>query len=259
MRPKHAPREDEIARRLAWERVLATPLLVLGAAFIVAYSVLILDDGDLGPDWRSAMLTTALVTWIAFGVDYVVRLIVTPHRYRWNFVSHNVIDLLSVLIPLFRAFRVMHLLRQVPYFRSRTGNAVRARIVSYAVGYAIIFVYFIALATLQAERDAPGATITDFGLAVWWAVVTIATVGYGDTYPVTVVGRLYATALMVGGIAIVGTASATMISVISDKIGVSLHRDIPSGAGGDDGATGAGDAGDAGATDADATDDGRIA
>ena len=88
------------------------------------------------------------------------------------------------------------------------------------------FVYFIALATLQAERNAPGATITDFGLAIWWAIVTIATVGYGDTYPVTVVGRLYATGLMIGGIAIVGAASATMISFISDKIGVTLHRDI---------------------------------
>ncbi|GLI26022.1 voltage-gated potassium channel [Agromyces rhizosphaerae] len=202
------------------------PLLVLGASFIVSYSFLILDEGQLPPAWRNGMLAAAAVTWLAFFVDYVVRLAVTPRRWRWYFVTHSVIDLLSVLIPLFRAFRVMHLLREVPYLRLKTGNAVRTRIIAYMVGYAALFVYFIALATLHVEQDAPGATITDFGLALWWAVVTIATVGYGDTYPVTVVGRLYATGLMIGGIAIVGAASATMISLISEKIGISLHRDI---------------------------------
>jgi len=224
--PMKAPRPEDIARRLRWERVMTWPLLVLGAAFIVAYSVLVLDEGELDPAWRNTMLLTAAVTWLVFGIDYLVRLVVTPMRWRWHFVTHSLIDLLSVLIPLFRAFRVMHLLREVPYLRLKTGNAVRTRIIAYMVGYAVLFVYFIALATLQAERNAPGATITDFGLAIWWAIVTIATVGYGDTYPVTVVGRLYATGLMIGGIAIVGAASATMISFISDKIGVTLHRDI---------------------------------
>ncbi len=226
MSPMKAPRPEDIARRLRWERVMTWPLLVLGAAFIVAYSVLVLDEGELDPAWRNTMLLTAAVTWLVFGIDYLVRLVVTPMRWRWHFVTHSLIDLLSVLIPLFRAFRVMHLLREVPYLRLKTGNAVRTRIIAYMVGYAVLFVYFIALATLQAERNAPGATITDFGLAIWWAIVTIATVGYGDTYPVTVVGRLYATGLMIGGIAIVGAASATMISFISDKIGVTLHRDI---------------------------------
>ena len=46
-----------------------------------------------------------------------------------------------------------------------------------------------ALDPFEAERDAPGANITSFGEAIWWAVVTLATVGYGDTYPVTVPGR----------------------------------------------------------------------
>src|SRR5690606_3004220 len=126
--------------------------------------------------------------------------------------------------PLFRALRVVSLLGQVPYLQRRSGAAVRTTIVVHALSYAIVFVYFVALATLAAERDAPGATITTFGDAVWWAAVTIATVGYGDTYPITVPGRLYAVLLMAGGLAIVGTASATVISLINERIGQARRR-----------------------------------
>jgi voltage-gated potassium channel len=85
---------------------------------------------------------------------------------------------------------------------------------------------FLALATLEAERYAPGANIVTFGDAIWWALVTIATVGYGDTYPVTALGRFYAVLLMAGGVAIVGTASATIISFLNERVaGLRRHGD----------------------------------
>ncbi|MEN9620139.1 MAG: hypothetical protein RL499_332, partial [Actinomycetota bacterium] len=74
------------------------------------------------------------------------------------------------------------------------------------------------LAMLQAERNAPDATITTFGDALWWALVTITTVGYGDTYPVTGVGRFLAVLLMAGGLVIIGTASAIVVSYITERI-----------------------------------------
>ena len=83
--------------------------------------------------------------------------------------------------------------------------------------------FFLALATLEAERDAPGANITTFGDAIWWALVTIATVGYGDMYPVTALGRFYAVLLMAGGVAIVGTASATIISYLNERVAGLRH------------------------------------
>ena len=86
------------------------------------------------------------------------------------------------------------------------------------------WVFFLALATLQAERGAPGANIDTFGDAIWWAIVTIATVGYGDLYPVTPAGRFYAVLLMAGGIAIVGTASATIISYLNERVAGLRHQ-----------------------------------
>jgi voltage-gated potassium channel len=210
----------EAPARERWEHLTATPLVVLGVLFIVAYSAVVLDPYD-PTAFRPVLIVLLLVAWVVFIVDVLVRILLTPRGHRWSFVWRHPIDVLSALIPLFRALRVLELLRQVPYLQRRTGAAVRTNIVVFALSYAIVFVYFIALATLNAERNAPGATITSFGEAIWWAIVTIATVGYGDTYPVTIPGRIYAVLLMGGGVAIVGTASATIISLINDRIGSS--------------------------------------
>jgi voltage-gated potassium channel len=212
-------RDEVVApRRGRWEAVTTVPLVVLGIAFIVAYSVMVLYPSL--PGWLGTLVWGVLIlTWIVFAVDVVVRILLTPRGRRWSFVRHNMVDVLSAIIPAFRAFRVLRLLREVPYLQRRSGAAVRTRIVIYAASYAVLFVYFIALATLQAERDAPGATITTFGDSIWWAIVTVATVGYGDTYPITPPGRFYAVILMAGGVAIIGTASATIISLINERIG----------------------------------------
>ncbi len=215
-------------RRERWEHHTATPLVVLGVLFIVAYSAVVLDPYD-PTSLRPVLIVLLLVAWAVFILDVLVRILLTPSGHRWTFVWRHPIDVLSALIPLFRALRVLELLRQVPYLQRRTGAAVRTNIVVFALSYAVVFVYFVALATLNAERSAPGATITSFGEAIWWAIVTIATVGYGDTYPVTIPGRIYAVLLMGGGIAIVGTASATIISLINDRVSSVgyRHREAP--------------------------------
>jgi voltage-gated potassium channel len=74
------------------------------------------------------------------------------------------------------------------------------------------------VAVLDAERDAPDATITTFPDAVWWTLTTISTVGYGDRYPVTVEGRVVAAALMVAGIALLGVVTASIASWFVDNL-----------------------------------------
>jgi voltage-gated potassium channel len=209
--------------RERWEQFTTIPLVVLGVVFIIAYSVYVLVPA--APDWLASFtLSILFLAWLAFLVDIIIRIVLTPRGDRGHFVRTHPIDMLSALLPVFRAFRVLVLLRQVPYLQRRSGAAVRTNIIIYALTYSVVFVYFIALATLAVERDAPGATITSFGEAMWWAVVTVATVGYGDAFPITVVGRLNAVLLMAGGVAIVGTASATIISLINERIGTARTR-----------------------------------
>ncbi|WP_395243669.1 potassium channel family protein [Agromyces sp. MMS24-K17] len=213
----NARAEAAAPRRKHWEDLTTVPLAILGVAFIGAYGVWVLRPEDPAPV-HVVIAVILVVVWLVFLVDVVVRIALTPKGHRWAWVRHHPIDFMSAVLPVFRALRVVGLVVEVPYFRRRSGNAVRARFLVLAVLYALVFVVFIALATLSVERDAPGATIVTFGDAMWWAIVTLATVGYGDTYPVTTPGRWYAVFLMAGGIAILGVASATVISVLNERL-----------------------------------------
>ena len=82
-----------------------------------------------------------------------------------------------------------------------------------------------ALAVVDAERGTDGANITTMGDAFWWAATTMTTVGYGDRYPVTSLGRGVAVGLMVCGIAILGTVTATLASWLVER--VSEAKDEP--------------------------------
>ena len=90
----------------------------------------------------------------------------------------------------------MRLLRCSPSLASSTGLSRIARRprLHLRLGVAIVAVGLGALAVLDAEQDARGANITNYGDALWWASTTVTTVGYGDHFPVTTEGRLVALA-----------------------------------------------------------------
>lgn len=71
---------------------------------------------------------------------------------------------------------------------------------------------------LEAERGSPEATISTFGDALWWGLATITTVGYGDMYPVTGLGRLIAAVLMIGGVSVVGILTASFASWLIESV-----------------------------------------
>jgi voltage-gated potassium channel len=82
----------------------------------------------------------------------------------------------------------------------------------YTTGATALIGLAASLAVLDAERDAPGASITTFQDAAWWTLTTVTTVGYGDEYPVTSEGRLVAATLMIGGIALLGVVTGLVAS-----------------------------------------------
>jgi voltage-gated potassium channel len=192
--------------------------------FIVAYTVQVLTP-TMAPGGTLALAILIFVIWLSFVVDYVVRLVLAADKAA--FFRSTPLDLLSVLVPVFRPFLLLTRLRDIPYFRRRSGGSVRATVIIYAGLFVILFIYSISLAELSAERDAPGATITSFGDAIWWACVTMTTVGYGDLVPVTVLGRVLAVVLMFGGVVILGVTTATIVSFINEKIGRQRHSQDP--------------------------------
>jgi voltage-gated potassium channel len=199
-----------------WEKATTLPMIFLSFVFLLGFSVLILDDQKMYVGFDGIILVTLVGIWIAFIVDYVARFILANNKA--HFVRRNLLDLLSVFVPFFRPFLLLVYLGRLPWFRGRQGSSVRARLLVYAASISILFIYVIALAVYAAERSAPGATIVSFGDAVWWAAETVSTVGYGDMVPVTIMGRLYAGLLMLGGMVIVGATTGTIVSYLAEQV-----------------------------------------
>ena len=109
-----------------------------------------------------------------------------------------------VLLPMLRMLRVVLLLRKS--FKSIPTERIAGSLISIVVGVVVVGAFL----EWRVEYTAPGANITTLGIALWWAIVTTTTVGYGDTYPVTTAGRLIGSVIMVVGIGLIGTVSATV-------------------------------------------------
>lgn len=202
-----------------WERLTYWPLIVASVVFIVAYSWQVIFDID-GTSFSIARALMFL-TWIVFAIDYVVRLSLAKPRGRW--FRHHIFDLLVVVLPALRPLRLLKAITVIHALQRTAGAALRSRLAIYGAGAALILIWISALAVLDVERPAPDANITTFGDAVWWAFVTITTVGYGDFYPVTAGGRLIAVLLMCGGVAVVGVVTATLASWVIER--ATAHAD----------------------------------
>lgn len=202
-------------RRLSWEIRAEWPLTAAALLFLIAYAWPILEP-DLPAAWRSAFAAIAWATWALFAVDYVVRLRLSSDRR--GFVRHNVLDLVVVAVPLLRPLRLLRLVTLLSVLNRHAGARLRGKVVTYAVGGTMLVVLVGALAGLDAEHRSAEANITTFGDALWWAIATITTVGYGDHFPVTPTGRSVAAGLMLAGVALLGTITAALASWLVERV-----------------------------------------
>ena len=90
---------------------------------------------------------------------------------------------------------------------------------------AFIVLTVSSVLVLQFEGRSPDANITTGGGALWWGVVTITTVGYGDEYPVTLMGRLVAVLVMFAGVGIIGALASILASILVPPAQTQQERD----------------------------------
>ncbi|MFN3600100.1 MAG: potassium channel family protein [Dietzia sp.] len=183
-------------------------------AFLVAYAATVL----VRPVGAAAVATEVVIwgTWLLFAVDFGVRLALAKPRGRWLFVHWY--EVAVIALPMLRPLRLLRLVMMLSVMHRSAGTAVRGQVIAYAAGSTAVLLVVASLAMLDAERGAPGASIETYGEALWWSVVTVTTVGYGDVAPVTPVGRVIAAGLMLAGIALLGVVTATLASWIVDRV-----------------------------------------
>jgi voltage-gated potassium channel len=159
------------------------------------------------------------MVWAGFVVEYLVRLYLAPSR--WRFFIRHLADLAVVALPALRPLRALRLLRLVNLARAGAVLASalkRARDILTHRGLHFVFLAVLGIivvcsaAELGFEQHAQGSSIHNFGDALWWAAVTVTTVGYGDKYPASPGGRGVAVVLMLAGIGLIGMLTASVAS-----------------------------------------------
>lgn len=195
-----------------WKQITDWPLMVTAILFLAAYSVQVLTTGPAAAvaGWFLA------ATWGLFLIDYVVSLMLAPQRARW--FLRNLHVLAVVALPMLRPLRILRLVTLISVLQRVAGNALHGRVVIYVIASSALLVYVGALAMYDAEKTSPNTSIASFGDAVWWAIVSITTVGYGDLTPTTPLGRSIAVGLMISGIALLGVVTATLASWLIAKV-----------------------------------------
>ena len=128
------------------------------------------------------------------------------------------LELVVLVLPMLRPLRVLRLVTLLRVLNRTAAGNLRGRVAIYVSVGSSLIAFVAALAVLDAERGADGAAITTFGDAIWWACTTMTTVGYGDLYPVTTAGRFIGVGLMIGGIALLGTVTATFASWLVEAV-----------------------------------------
>ncbi|MBA8816963.1 voltage-gated potassium channel [Microbacterium halimionae] len=197
-----------------WESVTRWPLTAAALVFLVVYTAQV----TLEYTGTARLIASTLIfaTWVAFFVDYIVRLSLADPKGEW-FRKH-LFDLAAVLLPMLRPVRLLSVFVRPQGAKESAGANLRARMLIYGIGAALLLVWIAALSVLEVERYAAGGNIRSFGDAIWWAFCTVTTVGYGDFVPVTLPGRAIAIGLMLGGVVLVGLITATFSSWVIDRV-----------------------------------------
>lgn len=200
-----APTDRRAHALTTWEARTQHPLDLLAILFLIALFTRWLLDGRPAESWvRHMSVYLGYAVWVAFAVDYLVRLRLSARRH--EFVRTHKLDLLMVLLPFLRILRVgIIIVKSVRQISTQ-------RIAASMVGIAIGVVGVGALVVWRYESVAPNGNIHTVGDSIWWAIVTTTTVGYGNEYPVTLPGQMVATAIMIIGIGLIGTVSASVAS-----------------------------------------------
>jgi voltage-gated potassium channel len=191
------------------------PLNAAAVIFLTAYAWPILQP-SMGSAERTLLEAATWCTWGLFAIDFLVKAALSKQRL--IFFRRHVLDLLVIVLPLLRPLRLLRMVTMLHILHRSAAMSLRGKVVVYVVGSTVLVIFCAALAELDAERAAGNANIQNFPDAVWWAITTITTVGYGDRYPVTTTGRLIALGLMIGGIALLGIVTATFASWLIQRV-----------------------------------------
>jgi voltage-gated potassium channel len=193
------------------EHLLRIPMAAIGVAWAII-GIITLTNNSNG--LATATAATALfVIWLVVVVEFAVRYVVVPDRKRY-FASRRV-EPVMVVVPFFQVWRLVGVERMTVLVGEgieRLFAILRHRGLFRVLLAAVGLLFLGAWVAMLFESRIAGSNIHTYKDALWWSVVTVTTVGYGDRFPVSDGGKAVAVVLMMVGIGLIGVLTATVAS-----------------------------------------------
>jgi voltage-gated potassium channel len=212
--------------------------IVLGVLVVMLESVKSVDDSH-GP----LLKVGEWVFTIIFTFEYVLRLIASPKPLRYAFSFYGIVDFLSfiptyiepfftgahflLVIRILRLMRLFRILKMMQYVGQgnqlmRALRASRPKIIVFM--FFVIILVIILGAIMYIVENPVNDDFSSIPTSVYWAVVTLTTVGYGDITPITVLGKMISVFVMLMGYAIIAVPTGIVIGEM--ETGRALTRDL---------------------------------
>jgi voltage-gated potassium channel len=221
------------------------------ALVLISFLALALEtEQTIGPAWRQAIDYVNLFIVAIFAIEYAVRLWVAGEdpryrglrgRMRYMMTPYAVTDLIAflpellwiiftpagvgddvlIILRVLRLARLVKLARFVPAFDVLGATVARAGtqlLTTLAMALALVYVSAVALYFIEGVGGQQQEGFSSIPRALWWAIVTLTTVGYGDVYPVTALGRVFAAIISLAGIGVVALPAGVFASAFSDEL-----------------------------------------
>ena len=175
-----------------------------------------------------------LVTVTIFTAEYLLRIWLTTHRLGYIFSFFGLIDLIAILpfylssgvdlrsIRVLRLMRLFRILKLANYSQAiqtfqRAYNHIKAELTVFGV-FSILILYISSLGIYIFENEAQPEQFGSIFDALWWSIVTLTTVGYGDAFPITVGGKIFTSLIVTIGLGIIAVPTGLFASALSKTI-----------------------------------------
>ncbi|HBC3563226.1 potassium channel family protein [Vibrio cholerae] len=189
------------------ENTTETPMLILSVVYVVV--ALLPDIAVLSPDDLEFLDGLLWIVWGIFATELLVKIFVSPKPLQY--MMQNWPDVLIVAMPFLRPLRFLRILLVLPKAWRQTKSVLRQKTFSF-IGLTSLSTVLLSAAFVYLVEKGTPSPINSYADALWWAMSTITTVGYGDMYPVTGFGRGVAVFLMLTGITLFGLLTASVAS-----------------------------------------------
>jgi voltage-gated potassium channel len=198
-----------------WENLLTVLALVYLAAFSYPAFVSEISAADL-----VKLELVQWATWIIFALDLLMGLWKAPSKKRY--LKTHPLEIVSVVLPFLRPLRLLRVISFGALVIQKIAVGKQIAITLKVFLFSILIAYIAAVQITITEREVASSNIKSFGDGLWWAVTTVTTVGYGDRFPTTSVGRVIAVGLMLVGISLMGVITASVAAWF-----VKMSQEVP--------------------------------